>query len=484
MSTQLHAAHHAAGLGPELLAGERHELRLAGRPGDAVDPLFVVELPHQLDDEVTFLRKGPVGALQHVAAQLASGFLQGRNGRSRCQAARGAALAHIPVAADLLQLGHPRVPVADAVALQPRRLQRGQAAVPQRPGHVHDVPRPVRQLLFVHARRVAQQKAGLCRQLDVLVHGMVHLVDGGLGVLHHVDVPKPRRAVLFHEQRVEHERIQPVVVESPVGILRVVFAGVEHHPIAELAVVQQRFPFGPGLLVVPVHHHALVGGVDVLVVHVLCHFQCAAGVAVQLGPPGFQLVVVFQSQAEQVRRFLHVHHARLPVQHQDVHALDGDVSQAAALCRVPEHALHAGALLELAPPGVAVGLLVVGLFQHHRQHLRKDLRRLLIVRRSGQYVRFRVVVHRVGVFIRDGVEQPPARRGRLTLHHLVLVILPVPHPEPQLVVHDPGVQRRLAALVPLQQLRCLRHLFGADDFFQIVFQLDLLSCLFPPGHTL
>ena len=256
-----------------------------------------------------------------------------------------------------------------------------------------------------------------------------------------------------------------MIVEPPVGILRVVLAGVEDDPVAELAVMQQRLPLRAGLFVVPIHHHALVGGGDVFVVDVLGHFQRAPGVAVHLGPFGLQLVVVFQTQAEQVRRFLNVHHARLPVQHQDVHALDGDVSDAAALRRVPEDALHAGALLELAPPCVAVGLFVVRLFQHHRQHLREDLRRLLVVRRSGQHVGFRVVVHGVGVLVGNGVEQPPARRSGLVLHHLVFVVLPVPHPEPQLVVHDPGVQRGLAALVLLQKLRRLRHLFGADDVF-------------------
>lgn len=106
------------------------------------------------------------------------------------------------------------------------------------PGHVHDVLGPVRQFLFVHPRRVAQQEAGLRRQLDVLVHGVIHLVDGGLGVLHHVDVPKARRAVFFHEQRVEHKGVLAVIVEPPVGILRVVLAGVEDDPVAELAVMK------------------------------------------------------------------------------------------------------------------------------------------------------------------------------------------------------------------------------------------------------
>ena len=240
-----------------------------------------------------------------------------------------------------------------------------------------------------------------------------------------------------------------MVVESPVSKGRVVLAGVEHHAVAELAVVQQRRAVLPGLFVVPVHHHALVRGVNALVVNVLCHFQRAAGVAFQLGVLGPQLFVVGHRQAEQVGAVLDVHHAGLPVHHQQIHALDGDVSHAVPQPRVPEDALHAGALLELAPPGVAVHLLVFCLFQQHRQDLGKHLGGLLVVRCPGQHVGFRVVVHGIRVLVGNAVEQPPAGRFGLALHHLVFVVGPVLHPEPQLVVHDPLVQRRLAGLVSL-----------------------------------
>ena len=366
---QLHTAHHAAGLRLQCRVAKRHILRAAAFAGDAVHPLLVVKLPHQLDHQVALFRKGPVCALQHVAAQFAARFLQGRNGTGCRQAAGGAALGHVAVAADLLQFAHPVIPVGDQVALQPAHLQRPEGVIRQPSHHMHDVAAKVRQLFLVHACRVAQHIPLFCGQLHVLVHGVVHLVNGGLGVLHYVDVPKARRAVLFPEQRVEHKGVFPVVVKAPILHGRVVLAGIQHHPVAELAVVQHRLSAGQSLFVVPVHHHALVAGVHTVVMDVLCHVQAASGMPLQLRVLSLQPVVVRQAQAEQVRAVLDVLHARLPVQHQHIHAPDADVAQAPSQHRIPEHTLHAGAGLELAPPGVAVGCLVVALFQHRGQDL-------------------------------------------------------------------------------------------------------------------
>ena len=58
---------------------------------------------------------------------------------------------------------------------------------------------------------------------------------------------------------------------------------------------------------------------------------------------------------------------------------------------------------------------------------------------------------------------------RLAGHHGVLVVLPVSHAEPQFVVHQALVQRGLARLVPLQDLRGLSHLFRPDGQFFIHF---------------
>ena len=326
----------------------------------------------------------------------------------------------------------------------------------------------VQQLVFVHARRVRDEVALLGRRQRVLVHGLGHPVDGVLRVLHHVDVPEARRAVLLYEERIEHKGIFSVVIEARLGQRRVVLAGVEHHAVAELAVMHHGLAAGLLPLVVPVHHHALFAGVDVLVTDVLPHGDAAAALlALELRPPGRQTVVVGQRQREEVGRVLDVLHARLPVEHQKVHAPDGDVPKALSQRRVPENALDAGTLLELAPPRVAVHALVVRLFQHHRQNVGEEPRRLLVVLRPRQHVRLRVVVHGVGVFVGDGVEQPPRTGRALALHHPVSILLPVAQLVPFLVVNDPLVETGFGRLVLFEDGHRLADLLLADRRFTI-----------------
>ena len=156
---------------------------------------------------------------------------------------------------------------------------------------------------------------------------------------------------------------------------------------------------------------------------------------------------------------------RLPEKHQKIHAADGDLPETSSCLRVPEDALDPGALLELAPPGVAVDLLIVGLLQDGGKHAGEGAGGLLVPLFPGQHVGLGVVVHGVGVLVGDGVEEPPGRGLGLALHHVVFVALPVAHLEPLVVRHDPALQGGLARLVLLQDLSGLSHLGLSDDLF-------------------
>ncbi len=112
-------------------------------------PLLVVELAHQLDDEIALLCKSTVGALEHIAAEFAACLLQGRNGAGCGHTSGSAALRHVPVAADLLQLFNAALAVTQAVALQARRLQRTETVVVEPSHHMHDVPAEIGQLFLV-----------------------------------------------------------------------------------------------------------------------------------------------------------------------------------------------------------------------------------------------------------------------------------------------------------------------------------------------
>ncbi len=54
---------------------------LAALAGDTEHPLLVVELPHQVNDEVALLAKARYALFEHIPAQLAARLLQGGNGR-------------------------------------------------------------------------------------------------------------------------------------------------------------------------------------------------------------------------------------------------------------------------------------------------------------------------------------------------------------------------------------------------------------------
>ena len=92
--------------------------------------------------------------------------------------------------------------------------------------------------------------------------------------------------------------------------------------------------------------------------------------------------------------------------------------------------------------------------------------RLLVVLRPRQHVRLRVVVHGVGVFVGDGVKQPPRAGGALALHHPVSVLLPVAQLVPFLVVDDPLVETGLGRLVLFEDGHRLADLLLADLPFE------------------
>ena len=227
-------------------------------------------------------------------------------------------------------------------------------------------------------------------------------------------------------------------------------------------------------LIVPVHHDALAARINGVVVHVGRHIHRAARAARHLRPLRGQPLVVHKGEAEKVRAVLNVHYARLPEQHQQVHAAYNDIASAVPLALIPENALHARTLLELVPPCVAVHLFILAFIQKRGQDGRKLARRFRVVRRAGQNAGLRVVVQRIGMFVGDGIEQPARGRLCLFVHQPVLILLPVRHLEPQFVVHDAPVERGLASAVSLQDIR------RAGDFLPPDSGLEpFLRSLFP-----
>ena len=105
-----------------------------------------------------------------------------------------------------------------------------------------------------------------------------------------------------------------------------------------------------------------------------------------------------------------------------------------------------------------VGVLKVLLLQNDRQDAAQDLGQFLVSLLPGQHIGPGEIVHGFGVFVGDGIEQPPRgglhRASRPPAH-----TFPVAHPVPLLVLNDPPLQVGLALPAAVQD-----HPGGPDLF--------------------
>ena len=283
---------------------------------------------------------------------------------------------------------------------------------------------PVQELLLVDARAVADEETLLGGHHAVFQDVGGQLVDVELRVLADGDIAEAHRRALFREHHIQHDGVEAVVVPARVPVVGVVLAGEQQGLAHELGIVQQRLAAGGGRLVVPVHHHALVAGVDGVIVDILLHVHGpAAQMALMLRVLLLQQVLVHQVHDEQVAGLLDVGHARLPKQLEQVDLPDVHVAQAVLLGAVPEHTVGCRAVFQLLPPVVRVGLLVVVVLQDDRQHGGQHLGALLVAALAGEDHRLRVVVHSVRVLIQNAVEQPGRGRLRPSVLRVVRALL-------------------------------------------------------------
>ena len=226
-------------------------------------------MPDQFNAQVIQLGKGPVAALNHVTGELAARLLQSGNGAGRRDAAAGAALGKIPVAAGLLYfLNFLGEQVGDQAVNSPD-VYFPDAVLPQaRAGNMDKVPVPVGKLLFVDGAVVPDKIALPGGHHGVAEHRLIQLVDIHLTVLHDVHIAKAGRGPFIGEQGVRHKGVLAVVIPAAFPEEGIIFAGKEHCVIDELAVMKQAVP-----LVVPVHHSGFFAGVHTVVIEVLAHFQ-------------------------------------------------------------------------------------------------------------------------------------------------------------------------------------------------------------------
>ena len=347
---------------------------------------------------------------------------------------------------------------------------------------MHERLRPVRELLLVDRTVRPLEPPGRRRHDRVLHDRLVHPVDLLLRRLADIDVPISGNAALHREQRVDHERVFPIVIQARlrhrlpdrllhdaavrhshrvISLLRVVLRCLQDGVAHQLRKVQH-LPSVLIFLVIPVHHHRLVVKIDDVVrVVLLLHLRLGVELPLQLRVLLEQKIVVHHLRQEDVLRLLDVPHARLPEEGQDIHRLHRDIPQSVQLRGIPLHMPDKRTLLELRPLAVRIDLFKVVLFQNDRQH-RRQLRRLLpVVRLPWADGRGRVGRDRVRVLAHDDIKEP-RRRPLVVLRVPLLDPLPAAHAPPVFRRNDPRLQSALALPVFLQRVHGLSGLLLAD----------------------
>ena len=271
-----------------------------------------------------------------------------------------------------------------------------------------------------------------------------------------------------------------MVVEAAISALRVILTGVKQRVSHELDIVDQGFSVGGLDLVVPVHHDALVAGVNGIVVDIFLHIHgVAAHSAFQLRVLLIQQVIVHQINDKQVAGLLNIGNSGFPEQFQQVDFPDVDVSQAVILGGVPEHAIGGGSMFQLLPPVVGVGLLEVVALQNDREDGGQNLCAFLVAALSRQGNRLREVVHSVRVLVHNAVEKPCAgrlravrvqgRRVSVRVRYGAPAVFgpsdgfPVAQLPPKLVLHNALFQVCLAGFVLRQDFRCPLNILFSDN---------------------
>ena len=226
-------------------------------------------------------------------------------------------------------------------------------AVQSRQLAMHHGTGSVFQLIFIDTRLRRCNVPGLGAQQTTLQNVLAQFVDVQLRILADGDHAEAVRRPRFWEHGVEFHRIQAVVIIAALSIVGIILTGIQDAVAGELAVMQQCLPGQVLLLVVPVPHQTLSRPVHVGIVRIgVVIRRGRLQLPLVLGELGFQIRHLRHACDKQVPALLNVLDTRLPVNVQQVKIVNIDVSQPIFFLRVPPDEIRAGAVFQLAPPGI------------------------------------------------------------------------------------------------------------------------------------
>ena len=262
------------------------------------------------------------------------------------------------------------------------------------------------QLVFIHPALSSNEIPWCCPHHGILHKGGFQQVNFCLRRLTNVDVAIAARTALDGVQGIKHIGVFAMVIQPSFCHLRLVLRGVKYRVPDIFAVLQRIFPVHP-LSVVHFYYGKLVFRAYRIIIQKLRrHKPIAFQLAFQLRVLLHQHLLVPQFRVEKKPALLDVRHPRLPVDVQQVHIFNRNVTQAVQLIFRPHDFVNPGAGFQLLPHGIGIGSFKLVLFQHTWNDVAQHLRFLPVSPLPWEDIRFRVAFHGIRVFRHDDVVQP------------------------------------------------------------------------------
>ena len=168
---------------------------------------------------------------------------------------------------------------------------------------------------------------------------------------------------------------------------------------------------------------------------------------------------------EEIAAALDVGDARLPVNIQQVHPLNGDVAQSVEPAAVPHDFVYPCACFQLLPHGIGVCVFKVVLLQNTGNDAAEHPRLPAVIGLSGQDPRCGIGIHHVGVLADDDVVEPAADGAEAAVCADVggtLLLGGVAKLPPVFAGKDAPFGVHLAVFIFLQDAGKLLHLLTSD----------------------
>ena len=313
----------------------------------------------------------------------------------------------------------------------------------------------IQEFLLVDIAPLPGEKSGDRPNLRRLDKRIFHHVYFSLRTSAHIHIAVTARTSLYGVQGIKHIGVKAVVIESTLCIVLLIFRGVKHHILHIFAVLQGVFAVYI-LMIIDLDNRCLICRVNGIIIKKLGVYH---GIAFQLIPKLrvtlAQQVFIHQFRVEEETAHLNIRNPWLPVQVQQVHPFNSNITQSVELGLVPQNLVDTGAGFHFLPHYIGVCLFKVILFQNTGDDGGQFLRLRPISHLPGKDVRLRVGFHCICVLGHNHIVQPAGFAGETSIGSngtFLLLLHCIAQLPPILACNDTAFGVRKCSLVLFQHI--------------------------------